>query len=63
MKMFGGGDNPRQGWMNRSPLNGQGRAALSGQTLKAMGYTNVAYMAPGFNGWTEEDLPIVIPEP
>ena len=42
---------------------GTGRAALSGQTLKAMGYTNVVYMAPGFNGWTEADLPIVIPEP
>ena len=41
---------------------GTARAALSGQTLKAMGYTNVAYMAPGYNGWTEEDLPTVIPK-
>jgi len=28
-----------------------------------MGYTNVTCMAPGFNGWKEEDLPIVIPDP
>ncbi|MCH7626580.1 MAG: hypothetical protein IIC83_11705 [Chloroflexi bacterium] len=42
---------------------GTGRAALAGQTLKAMGYTNVAYMSPGFNGWKEADLPFVIPAP
>jgi rhodanese-related sulfurtransferase len=40
---------------------GTARAALSGQTLKAMGYTNVSYMAPGYNGWTEADLPVVKP--
>ena len=40
---------------------GTGRAALSGQTLKAMGYTNVSYMAPGFNGWKEAGLPVVTP--
>ncbi len=42
---------------------GTARAALSGQTLEAMGYTNVTYMASGFNGWKEEDLPVVIPDP
>ena len=40
---------------------GTGRAALSGQTLKAMGYTNVSYMAPGYNAWKEANLPVVIP--
>lgn len=40
---------------------GTGRAALSGQTLKSMGYTNVFYMAPGFNGWKDENLPFVTP--
>jgi len=41
---------------------GTGRGALSGQTLKAMGYTNVSYMAPGFNGWKSENLPFVTPD-
>lgn len=40
---------------------GTGRAALAGQTLKAMGYTNVSYMAPGFNGWKDANLPFVVP--
>jgi rhodanese-related sulfurtransferase len=40
---------------------GTGRAALSGQTLKAMGYTNVQYMAPGFNGWKDAKLPFINP--
>ena len=31
--------------------------------LLKLGYTNVTYMAPGFIGWTEEHLPIVIPDP
>jgi len=37
------------------------RAALSGQTLKAMGYTNVSYMTPGYRGWKEANLPVVTP--
>ena len=41
---------------------GTGRSALAGQTLKAMGYTNVSYMDPGFSGWKEQGLPFVIPE-
>ncbi|MEE2926943.1 MAG: hypothetical protein VX608_06960 [Chloroflexota bacterium] len=40
---------------------GTARAALAGQTMKAMGYTNVVYMAPGFNSWKEENLPFVTP--
>jgi rhodanese-related sulfurtransferase len=27
-----------------------------------MGYTNVSYMAPGFTGWKEANLPFVVPE-
>ena len=44
-------------------MNGHGTSCPVRADLKAMGYTNVTYMAPGFNGWKEEDLPIVIPEP
>ena len=40
---------------------GTARSALAGQTLKAMGYTNVSYMNPGFSGWKEQGMPFETP--
>ena len=31
-----------------------GRSALAVKTLKEMGYSNVAHLDPGFNGWKKE---------
>lgn len=36
-----------------------GRSALSVQTLKRMGYYNVAHLDGGLNAWKEAGLPIV----
>lgn len=35
-----------------------GRSALAAQTLKQMGYTNVAHMDGGMKAWKENDLPV-----
>lgn len=35
-----------------------GRSALAVQTLKAMGYTNVAHIDGGFKAWKEAGLPV-----
>lgn len=35
-----------------------GRSALAAQTLKQMGYTNVAHLAGGVKAWAEEGRPI-----
>jgi rhodanese-related sulfurtransferase len=37
---------------------GEARAALAGQTLKQLGYTNVSYLAGGFNEWRDSGLPV-----
>ena len=37
-------------------------AAMGAKVLTDMGFTNVAYMDPGFSGWKEQGLPYVIPE-
>jgi rhodanese-related sulfurtransferase len=34
-----------------------GRSALAAQTLKQMGYTNVAHLETGVTGWIEQGLP------
>jgi rhodanese-related sulfurtransferase len=41
----------------------EGRAALAGQTLLAMGYTNVRYLSGGFNDWKAAGLPVEKPQP
>lgn len=38
------------------------RSALSADTLRQMGYTNVASMDGGFRGWTEAGHPVTDPE-
>jgi len=38
---------------------GGGRSAVAAQSLKAMGYENVASMEGGFGGWVRLNLPIV----
>jgi rhodanese-related sulfurtransferase len=35
-----------------------GRSALPAQTLKQMGYTNVAHMDGGMKAWKENNLPV-----
>jgi rhodanese-related sulfurtransferase len=35
---------------------GEARAALAGQTLREMGYTNVCYLSGGFNDWKASEL-------
>ena len=35
-----------------------GRSALAVQTLKSMGYTNVAHIDGGFKAWKEAGLPV-----
>jgi len=35
-----------------------GRSALAADTLKALGYTNVAHLDGGFNAWREAGKPI-----
>ena len=35
-----------------------GRSALAAQTLKQMGYTNVAHMDGGMKAWKENNLPV-----
>lgn len=37
---------------------GGGRSALAAQALKEMGYTNVAHLDVGFNGWKAAGEPI-----
>jgi rhodanese-related sulfurtransferase len=37
---------------------GEARAALAGQTLQQLGYTNVSYLAGGFKEWSESGLPV-----
>jgi len=34
-----------------------GRSALAAQTLREMGYTNVAHLDGGFKAWQEQGLP------
>lgn len=36
-----------------------GRSALAAQTLKKMGYNNVAHLDGGFKAWKEAGLPVV----
>ena len=35
-----------------------GRSALAAQTLKQMGYPNVAHLDGGFKAWKENNLPV-----
>ena len=35
-----------------------GRSALAVKSLKEMGFSNVAHLEPGFNGWAKEKKPI-----
>ncbi|MCC7352815.1 MAG: molybdopterin-synthase adenylyltransferase MoeB [Anaerolineae bacterium] len=37
------------------------RSALAAKSLREMGYTQVAHLAPGFNGWKNAGLPFAIP--
>jgi rhodanese-related sulfurtransferase len=37
---------------------GEARAALAGQTLRQMGFTNVRYLTGGFNAWRDAGLPV-----
>jgi rhodanese-related sulfurtransferase len=37
---------------------GGGRSALAAQTLKDMGYPNVAHLEAGFGGWAEAGMPV-----
>ena len=37
---------------------GGGRSALAAKTMKDMGYTDVAHLEPGFDGWAEAGLPV-----
>lgn len=39
-----------------------GRAALSAQSLQAMGYLNVQSIAGGFDAWSAAGLPVAKPE-
>ena len=39
-----------------------GRAALSAQSLQAMGYMNVQSIAGGFDAWSAAGLPVAKPE-
>lgn len=39
-----------------------GRAALSAQSLQAMGYLNVQSIAGGFDAWVKAGLPVTHPE-
>jgi rhodanese-related sulfurtransferase len=42
---------------------GEGRGAMAAQRLREMGYTNVSYLAGGFNDWKAKELPIERPTP
>lgn len=42
---------------------GGGRSALAAVTLQQMGYTNVAHLEPGFNGWKAAGQPVDVDEP
>lgn len=35
-----------------------GRSALAVKSLQDLGYTNIAHMDKGFNGWKEQGLPV-----
>lgn len=35
-----------------------GRSALAAQTLKEMGYSNVAHLEGGFTAWKEQGMPV-----
>lgn len=35
-----------------------GRSALAVKTLQELGYTNVAHLDKGFNGWKEQGFPV-----
>jgi rhodanese-related sulfurtransferase len=37
---------------------GGGRSALAAQTLKEMGYPNVAHLEAGFGGWADAGMPV-----
>ena len=37
---------------------GGGRSAFATKSLQDMGYSNVAHLEPGFNGWAKENLPV-----
>jgi len=37
---------------------GGGRSALAAKAMKAMGYTDVAHLEPGFGGWEAAGLPV-----
>ena len=37
---------------------GGGRSALAVKSLQELGYTNVAHLDKGFNGWKEQGLPV-----
>ncbi len=39
-----------------------GRAALSAQSLQAMGYLNVQSIAGGYDAWVAADLPVAKPQ-
>ena len=39
-----------------------GRAALSAQSLQAMGYVNVQSIAGGYDAWVAAGLPVAKPE-
>ena len=39
-----------------------GRAALSAQSLQAMGYVNVQSIAGGYDAWVTAGLPVAKPE-
>ncbi|HLT18111.1 MAG TPA: rhodanese-like domain-containing protein [Thermomicrobiales bacterium] len=40
-----------------------GRSALAAAALQDMGFTNVAHLEPGFNGWAAEGKPVEEVEP
>lgn len=35
-----------------------GRSALAVKTLQDLGYTNIAHLDKGFNGWKEQGMPV-----
>ena len=39
-----------------------GRSALAAQSMEALGYTNVASVAGGFEAWNKAQLPVDLPD-
>ncbi len=39
-----------------------GRSALAAQSMEALGYTNVASIAGGFEAWKQAQLPVDLPD-